>query len=50
MESEFKITQRNLWVRAGAITTAVVLVKMYAVEERILEPVMGDGKRNERAC
>jgi len=48
MESEFKITQRNLWVAllcTGAIATAVVLMKVYAVEKRIPEPVMGDGKK-----
>ena len=53
MESEFKITQRNLWVAllcAGAIATAVVLMKVYVVEKRIPEPVMGDGKKTERAC
>ena len=53
MESVFKITRRNLWVallRAGAIATAVMLMKVYAVEKRILEPVMGDGKKTERAC
>ena len=53
MESAFKITWRNLWVallRTGAIATVVMLMKVYAVEKRILEPVMGDGKKTERAC
>lgn len=28
----------------------MVLVKVYAVEKRIPEPVTGDGKRSERVC
>lgn len=31
------------------VATAVVAVKVYAVEKRVPEPVMGAGKRSERA-
>jgi len=34
----------------GIVSTSVVVVRVYAVEERVLEPVMGVGKKTERAC
>jgi len=34
----------------GVVSTSVVVVRVYAVEEKVPEPVIEVGKKTERAC